>query len=329
MRDVPDPATLAAARVVLVAPVGAAEELAGAVAGLGHVPAAIATTASEALARIADVRPGVVLVDAALPGDPDGVALATEVRRRWGVPTLFVADAADDATLARLAAAEPARLVLRPLAERELRVELAMALRARRAYRAATELEERFFDVSLDLLCCLGFDGYFRRLSAAWEHTLGYTRDELMARPFIEFVHPDDRARTLAQNRAVRAGGRAELFENRYVCRDGSVRWLRWNAAPDPARSMIFSVARDVTERKRAAEEREALVAQLQTALAEVRSLRELLPICSYCRMIRDEDDRWHRLDAYIARHTTTRFSHGICPDCYAREVQPQLDALG
>lgn len=188
-------------------------------------------------------------------------------------------------------------------------------------------LEDEFFDVAIDMLCLLGFDGYFRRLNPAWEKTLGYTREELMSRPFIEFVHPDDRERTLRQNAEVRAGGKALSFENRYVCKDGSYRWLRWNAAPDAAHQGIYSVARDVTESKRAAEEREELVRKLQAALAEVQTLREILPICSYCRKIRDDENYWHTVEDYIGQHTTTRFSHGICPHCL--ESHPELQPPG
>ena len=96
---------------------------------------------------------------------------------------------------------------------------------------ANASLDERFFEVSIDMLCQLGFDGHFRRLNPAWERTLGFTREELMSKPFIEFVHPDDRERTLAQNSEVRRGGQALIFENRYLCKDGSYRWLLWNAA--------------------------------------------------------------------------------------------------
>lgn len=184
---------------------------------------------------------------------------------------------------------------------------------------------ERFFEIALDLLCHLDFNGHFRRLNPAWERTLGWTREELMSRPFIEFVHPDDRERTLNQNRAVRDGGQAVGFENRYLCRDGSHRWLLWNAAPDIMGGVIFSVARDVTARKEAEAERERLVAQLQAALAEVRALREILPICSYCRKIRDDSDYWHTVEEYFAAHTNTRFSHGICPSCMVTEVEPQF----
>ena len=191
------------------------------------------------------------------------------------------------------------------------------------------ELEDRFFEINLDLLCQLDFNGYFKRLNPAWERTLGWSRTELMSRPFIEFVHPDDRERTLSQNAAVRQGGQALGFENRYLCKDGSFRWFLWNAAPDADGRVIYSVARDVTERKRAEEERERLLLELQTALAEVRTLRKILPICSYCRRVRDDENYGHSVETYISEHTSTRFSHGICPSCYETEIRPNLDENG
>lgn len=189
--------------------------------------------------------------------------------------------------------------------------------------------EDRYFILTPDMLCQLGFDGHFSRLNPAWERTLGWTIEELRARPFIEFVHPDDRERTLAKNREVRAGGEAREFENRYLCKDGSYRWFLWNAASDTRAGVIYSVARDVTERKRADEERDRLVAELQTALAEVRTLQEILPICSYCRKIRDDRDYWLTVEHYVQAHTDSRFSHGICPSCMASELQPEIDASG
>lgn len=184
-------------------------------------------------------------------------------------------------------------------------------------------LEERFFDLSIDMLCVLGFNGYFRRLNGAWERTLGYTVDELRSRPFIEFVHPDDRARTLSQNGKVRGGGQALEFENRYICKDGSFRWLKWNATPDPAQQLIYSVARDVTAAKQAESERDRLLGELQSALAEIKVLQGILPICSYCRKVRDDEDYWLTVESYVARYT--RFSHSVCPDCMRTHVEPDL----
>lgn len=189
-------------------------------------------------------------------------------------------------------------------------------------------MEERFFDIAIDLLCFLDFEGRFLRLNPTWERTLGFSVDELRSRPFIEFVHPEDRARTLEQNRRVRSGEHGIGFENRYRHEDGSYRWLTWNAVADLERRVIYSVARDVTARKRAEEEREAALRRLQNALAEVKTLQDLLPICSYCRRIRGDEDYWHTVETYIERHTNTRFSHGICPSCYESEVEAQLREL-
>jgi PAS domain S-box-containing protein len=186
-------------------------------------------------------------------------------------------------------------------------------------------MDNAFFEVAIDMLCFLDFNGYFKRLNPAWERTLGFTREELMSRPFIEFVHPDDRERTLRQNASVRSGGQALGFENRYLCKDGSYKWFRWNAAPDPDEGVIYSVARDITDYKLAQEERERLVAELQNALAEVRSLQEILPICSYCRKIRDDENYWHTVESYISHHTDSRFSHSICPSCMTSVVESQL----
>jgi PAS domain S-box-containing protein len=183
--------------------------------------------------------------------------------------------------------------------------------------------EHRFFELSLDMLCFARFDGYFQHLNPAWERTLGYSIAELQSRPMIEFVHPDDRERTLAQNRDVRAGGHAVLFENRYRCADGSYKWFLWNAIADVERQTIYSVARDITGRKAAEAERDRLVVELQDALAEVRTLRAILPICSYCKKVRDDENYWHSVEGYIQTHTDTQFSHGICPSCYVTEVEP------
>ena len=119
--------------------------------------------------------------------------------------------------------------------------------------RAEEELE-RFFSLSLDLLCLAGFDGYFKRLNPAWERVLGYTIEELLARPYLDFVHPDDRNPTTTVAARLGDGGSVLTFENRYIAKDGTLRWLQWNAVPVPGEQRIYAAARDITERKRAKE---------------------------------------------------------------------------
>lgn len=113
---------------------------------------------------------------------------------------------------------------------------------------------ERFFALSLDMLCIADFNGYFKRLNPAWETTLGYSQAALVSKPYLDFVHPDDRAATLAQARQLTRGIPTIGFENRYRCKDGSYRWLRWNATPFPEQRLVYGIARDITEQKQAEE---------------------------------------------------------------------------
>lgn len=122
---------------------------------------------------------------------------------------------------------------------------------------APAEEVGRFFALSLDLLCIAGFDGYFKRLNPAWTTRLGWTLEELEARPFLDFVHPDDRAATQLEVGKLAEGAETALFENRYRHSDGSYRWLQWNARQAPGVQQIYASARDVTRQKRL--EREVL----------------------------------------------------------------------
>lgn len=112
----------------------------------------------------------------------------------------------------------------------------------------------RFFSLSLDLLCIAGFDGYFKRLNPAWERVLGYSAEEMLSRPYLDFVHPDDRHPTTTEADRLGVGGHVVTFENRYLAKDGSYRWLQWNAVSVPDEQVIYAAARDVTERKQAKE---------------------------------------------------------------------------
>jgi len=121
-------------------------------------------------------------------------------------------------------------------------------------HKQAAEQLERFFALSVDPLCLAGFDGYFKRLNPVWERVLGYSIDELLARPYLDFVHPDDRHVTTEKADYLGVGGRVLKFENRYVAKDGSYRWFEWNAVPIESEQIIYAAARDVTERKQAKE---------------------------------------------------------------------------
>jgi PAS domain S-box-containing protein len=123
-------------------------------------------------------------------------------------------------------------------------------LQRRRAETAA----KRIFDLSPDLLGVAGLDGYFKRVNPAFERALGYTSEQLLARPLFDFIHPDDRERSRYALQSLAGGEEVMQFENRYVCSDGSWRWLEWSTRPLTKEGLVFAAARDVTDRRRAEE---------------------------------------------------------------------------
>lgn len=111
---------------------------------------------------------------------------------------------------------------------------------------------EWFFENSLEMLCIAGTDGEFKRVNPAFLRNLGYTKEQLLSRPFIEFVHPDDREKTLQEAAALGSGRDSVNFENRYLDGEGNWRWLSWHCpAVTDSTTKLYAIARDITERKR------------------------------------------------------------------------------
>jgi len=144
----------------------------------------------------------------------------------------------------------------------------------------------RFFDLSQDMLCTAGSDGYFVELNAAWGDCLGYSDEELRATPYMELVHPDDRARTEGEAARLFGGSGTAGFENRLLAKDGTWRWLRWSSTLDADQGLVYGRATDITELKRIESEREKLLTEVAalarsdvlTGLPNRRALDEQLP---------------------------------------------------
>ncbi|MBW3608301.1 MAG: PAS domain S-box protein [Actinobacteria bacterium] len=166
----------------------------------------------------------------------------------------------------------------------------------RRRLEAKISRSER---LSRDLMATAGFDGYFTRLNDSWERTLGWSSEELRSRPLIEFVHPDDRERTLAEVANVAAGHDTVSFRNRYRARDGSYRWLEWNACVDTEQAIIHANARDITVLQRAEETIRHHGEQLERTVRErtselEQSRRETLRRLALAAEYRDDETHNH-----------------------------------
>jgi len=167
----------------------------------------------------------------------------------------------------------------------------------------------------------------YRLLKAnkAFCEMLKYTEEELVGRSMQELTHPEDREKSAeASQRALT--GETPLFhmEKRYIKKNQESLWVELIATTihDQEGKVLYALGmvEDISERKVAEQEREQLISQLKEALAKIRTLRGLIPICAWCKKIRDDNGYWTRVETYIREHSDASFTHCICPTCLNKE---------
>ncbi|MFZ4439065.1 MAG: PAS domain S-box protein [Syntrophales bacterium] len=169
--------------------------------------------------------------------------------------------------------------------------------------------------------------GRFLTVNRCLCEMVGRTEEEMLATTFQSITHPEDLQRHDDKTALLRTGkiGHYEL-EKRYLRKDGETVWVNitvsplWNPGEEPGRNI--AVVENITERKRVADALEEERRRLQQALDEIGTLRGILPICSYCKKIRDDQGYWTQVERYVSKHTEAKFSHGICPACFEREMK-------
>ena len=184
-----------------------------------------------------------------------------------------------------------------------------------------------------DLIWTMNTAGEFTYISPSVERQVGYTQGEMVNRTLehvltptsIDIIHKIliDLATKLHTDKGVETGH----IELEGFHKDGSIVWfdVSYGAKYTPSGEFIvLGIARDITERKQAALERDHLISELQQALADVKTLRGLFPICASCKKIRDDKGYWNQIESYISERSDAVFSHGICPEC-AKKLYPDF----
>jgi PAS domain S-box-containing protein len=198
--------------------------------------------------------------------------------------------------------------------------------------RESEQFLQTIIDMSPDGIIITSLTGKILRVSPKAAAMSGYsTQEEVIGKSVFEFIVPEERERAMFIAKEMLKGNFSGTSEYQLVTRDGSLTFAEVNGevirdANGRPKGMMF-VERDVTARKRIEEDREALLKDLQMALSDVNTLEGVVPICSSCKKIRDEDGIWNILEAYLTKHTDAQFSHGICPDC-TQKYQIELTEL-
>lgn len=200
----------------------------------------------------------------------------------------------------------------------ELEAALAESQEARQALEEAEEQRQGLFEYSGESifvvdLATLGF----LSVNGNAARRLGYSREELLQMKLeeVEIPPPDSAPYAIAWESTV--SGTA-FYECIHLRKDGSEMPVEVSSrlAQLGGRQVLLHFVRDISKRKQVQAEREQLVRELQEALAHVKTLSGLLPICANCKKIRDDEGYWHSVEAYMSAHSEARFSHGICPEC-------------
>jgi PAS domain S-box-containing protein len=132
---------------------------------------------------------------------------------------------------------------------------------------------ELFFDLSADIFVIAGYDGYFKKVNKSTTVVLGYSEEELMSRPLVNFIHEEDRALTLINREKIINGNPLLNFENRYITKAGETVWLSWTSMPLPDSKLVYAVAKEITHKKKLEEERNGLLTTFKTINKNLKKL--------------------------------------------------------
>lgn len=191
---------------------------------------------------------------------------------------------------------------------------------------ALSEEQQLLLDHSRDFIYRHDTDGVISYISPSVEKITGYSPAEWLGHYTRHYSgNPRNTVGIEATEAMLKTGRPTPPYRVEVAHKEGGTVWLEISKQPliiDGKISGLIGVARDITPRVALEDEREKLITELQDAVANVKTLKGLLPICSSCKKVRDDRGYWQQIEAYVSEHSGAEFSHGICPDC-AQKLYP------
>jgi PAS domain S-box-containing protein len=210
------------------------------------------------------------------------------------------------------------------------------AIEKQQVEEALREREERFRKIFVEGplgMAIADLDRRFLKVNDMMCKILGYSEEELTSISIVEITHPEDKDPSFRNSMKLLKGD-VPFYKmvKRYIRKDGEVIWAKLTVSiirDDAGNPLYFlEMMEDITSQKLAEEEREHLILDLKDALARIKTLTGMLPICASCKKIRDDKGYWNQLEQYISEHSDVLFSHCLCPDCAKKEFKKVEDAI-
>jgi PAS domain S-box-containing protein len=298
----------------------------------GYIVVGMADAATQAIDLARSLKPDLVLMDITLNGPTTGVEAAQAIVHEHNSPVIFLTAHTDETTIQRAKHTGPFGYLNKPFAKPELRAAIEIALHRHQSEQRVKKAE-RLLAATLrsigDAVIATDATGKVTFMNPMAEALTGFDATDSVERDlasvFLTFDPDTRRPIESPVVAALRSGDTIKLERDKVLIALGGVhRPIDDSCAPirDERGHIVggILVFRDVSERKRQAEEREKLISDLQAALANVKTLSGLLPICAWCKKVRDDQGYWEIVESYISRYSETRFSHSICPGCLQKQ---------
>jgi PAS domain S-box-containing protein len=301
-----------------------------------------AETGCEALEKARDRAFNLAILDLRLP-DMDGVELLTPLKdAQPDIALIMVTGYASVKTAIRALNDGASGYITKPVDMEEVLAKVRDLLERQRLVEDRRQVEEEIrrlkeFNETIvqtvpGAIVVTDAEGIFTFVNPATTTLVGYAPEELLGQHW-SIIFPPDQQSIVESADVRRMKGKADCYELELERKDGTRLPILISGSPRfDADTGCFAgtmaVLTDISERVRAEEAREKLIAELEEALSQVKQLQGFLPICSYCKKIRDDQNYWQQVETYIEEHSEAFFTHSICPDCYHEHVMPELEEL-
>ena len=312
-----------------------AEDIRECLENMGYFVSSAVTSGEDALEKIEEEMPDMILMDIVLSGDMDGIETAERIHEHHQIPIIFITAHSDEDMLKRAKITEPYGYILKPFDDRDIYINLEMAFYRAKRDRSRMENEEKyraFVEGTHDPIVRLDHHGRFMYINPAAEKLFNRDSRRCIGSSLPDLIHPEDRERTekvlLKWIKKKGIKDRDDYLVNRIIDPQGGIHDMLWRISCcfDDQGNLagLNCIASDITRMKKTEEELKKINNHLRESLAKIKRLTGCSSICGHCKRIRDEKGQWRYVEEYIRTFSDEGLIHTICIDCL-KEIYPDM----